>query len=167
MKRFKNGHVIAHFGKISCTSQSRRTRAYDCHFMILFFLCRLWLDAVLSRPVRSKTLQLSNGNWLSFDSPDAFSLTLAFLRTHTPADCRKGAGLADHLVSLLKIAFFDLGDKSWNVNRNRTPFDTLCIFTVYASLSLLHCFFFIITQAHFVKIRRAHLWLLLSYWYFL
>ncbi len=167
MQRFKNRHIIAHLCQIAGTSQTGRTRTDNGHLVILLLGCRLRLDVILPCPVSRKTLQFTNGNRLALDTANTFSFALALLRTYTAADCRKGACFADYLIGLLKISLFNLRNKSRDIYGDRTSFDTLCIFTIKASLCLFHRFFFIITKAHFLEIRRAHLGLLFSYRYFL
>ena len=89
MQRFKNGHVIAQFCQITGTGKSCRTGTDDSHLMTVQLLCLLRLDAMLSRPVCYKTLQLADRNRLALDAADTLSFTLVLLRTYTSTDCRK------------------------------------------------------------------------------
>ena len=98
--------------------------------MTVQLLCLLRLDAMLSRPVCYKTLQLADRNCLTLDAADTLSFTLVLLRTYTSADCRKGGLLTDNVVSLLKIALFYLRDKRRNIDGYRTALHALCIFAV-------------------------------------
>ena len=70
---------------------------------VLCCRCRR-LDAILSSPIRNKTLQLTDGYRFALDATDTFTFTLALLRTYAATDCRKCAGLGDNLISPLKIA---------------------------------------------------------------
>ena len=89
MQRLKNGHVIAQFCQITGAGKSCRTGTDDSHLMTVQLLCLLRLDAMLSRPVCYKTLQLTDRNCLTLDAADTLSFTLVLLRTYTSADCRK------------------------------------------------------------------------------
>ena len=117
---------------------------------------------MLKRIVRNEPLQLSDGNRVALDAADTFALALGFLRTDTSADRRQRGRLADHLVSLLDISFLHLGDKSRNVDGNRTAGDALCILTVNAACGLFHSLFFIVAVANLLEVCRSFFRVLLS-----
>ena len=129
---------------------------------ILCCRCRR-LDAILSSPIRNKTLQLTDGYRFALNATDTFTFTLTLLRTYAATDCRKCAGLGDNLVSPLKIASLYFCDEIRNIDVYRTALNSHCIFAVQATLSLCHRFFFIIAKTYFVKICRSYLRILLSY----
>ncbi len=162
MERLKYCHLIAKLSQIAGTGKPRGAGADDSYLVAigLIRLCRL--DIMLKRIVRNKTLQLSDGNRVALDAADTFALALGFLRTDTPADCRQRGGLADHLVRLLDIALFYLGNKTRDIDGDRTAGDALCILTVNAARSLFHSLFFIVAVADLLEISRSFLRVLLS-----
>ena len=162
VQRFKDGYVIAQTCQIAGTGKACRTGTDDSDFVSVLFRGSSRFDPVLFRPVRNETLQFSDGNRVTFDTADTFSFALAFLRADTSADCRKGAGLSDDLISFFDVSFFYLGDESRDINVYRAAGDTFCIFTIQAAGSLFHRLFFIISETYLVKICRTYLWILLT-----
>ena len=162
MKRLEDCHIVAHFCQIAGAGQACRTRTDHRHFMSVFVIRRLWTDAVRSRPVGCKSLQLADRHRISLISANTFSLALALLRAHTAAGRRKRGSLTDGLIRLLKLLFFYPGDKCRDINRHRTSFDALCIFTVQAARRLFHRLFLVISKTHFLKVRRTNQRLLLA-----
>ena len=152
MERLEDRHVISHSGKVARTGQSRGAGADHGYLFAQLFLCSFGGNSVLPCPVRSKTLQLADGNRFALNTPDTFALALALLRADTSADCRQGGRTADYLICLFHIAALHLLDKARNIDRHRAPFNTLGIFTVNASGSLFHCLFHIIAQTYFLKV---------------
>ena len=167
MKGLENSNLISQLCKISGTGQSCRARADNSNLHAVGLLRLFRNNAVFSGPVCHKALQLTNGDCLSLDAADTFSLTLALLWADTSAHSRKGAGLSDGLSCLLKLAVLYLRNKLWNIDGYRTSLDTFCILTVDAAGSFCLGFFLIISHTNFFKIGCSDLWLLLSYWYFL
>ncbi len=123
------------------------------------------VDTVLSCPVSYETLQFTDSNRLTFDSADTFSFALALLRTNTSTYCRKCGRLADDLECFLEVSFFYFCDECRDINRYRTTLYTFRFFTVQATSSFLHCLFFIVTVAYFVKVSSTNLRVLLSDYY--
>ena len=163
MQCFKNCNITSHSCKLTCTGQTCRTRTYDCD---LVSVCRSRILLTIMEfcsCICYKTLQLTDGNSLAFDSADTFSFTLVLLRAYTSTSSRKRCIPRKNFVSLLNLSNFYSADKCRNINRNRTAFDTFCIFTSKASLCFHHCFFFIISITNFFEIRCSYLWILLSY----
>ena len=163
VKRFKNSHIISHFCQISGTGQSGRTGTYDRNAPALFLGCACGLDPLFPGPVGHKTLQFADGDRISLDPPDAFAFTLGLLGTYTATDRRKRTVLTDDLVGLLDLSFLYLFNKTRNIDRHRTPLDTLCILAVYAPGSFRLSLFLIISQADFLEIGGALFGILLSH----
>ena len=130
VKGLENLYFISKLGQIACTGKSCRAGTNDSDSLAVLLLSCLRNKAVLSCPVSNKTLQLSDGNRLSLDSSDTFSLTLALLRTNAAADSRKCGRLGDNLCRLLNISFFYLLNKGRNIDGYRTSLDALCVLAV-------------------------------------
>ena len=90
MKSFKNSNLITHFCKITRTGKACRAGSYNGNFFPFFLFCAFRLNVIFCCPVGYKTFQLTDGDRLSLNSPDTFSLTLAFLRAYTAAHRGKG-----------------------------------------------------------------------------
>ena len=158
----KYGHLIPHFGQIACACQSGRTGTDHGNFMSVHFFSALRLDVMFQCIICNKPLQFSDGYRLAFNAADTDTLTLRLLRADTSADCRKSAGFSDYFISLFDISFFNLMNKSRNINGYRTSFDAFGIPAVQTSLCLFHCLFLIVSKTNFIKICRTYFWILLS-----
>jgi len=167
MERFEYCHVIPHLCKITCTGQTRRTRADDSNLVPILLFCSYRLNIMLQSVIRNKSLQFTNRNRLSFDTTDTFSLTLCLLRTDTSTDCRKRGRQTDGLICALEISFFYLFDECRNIDRYRTSLNTLCILTINAACRFFHCFFCIISKTYFFKVCRSFFRILFPNRYFL
>ena len=163
MKRFKDGHVIAHFRQIPGAGKACGAGTDHGYLLSLLFCGSFRPDPVFSRPVRHIALQLADGNGLSLNASDAFSLALAFLRADAAADRRQRGGSADHLIRGLHIPFLHLLDKAGNIDGYRAALHALGVFAVDAAGSLLHRLFFIISQADLFKVGRPYLRILFSH----
>ena len=95
MKSLEDGYIVTHFCQIAGTGQSGRTRTDDGYLLAVFLSRSSRFDTVLAGPVSYETLQFTDGNSLSFDTADTFTLTLALLGADTAADSGKCAGLGD------------------------------------------------------------------------
>ena len=162
MERFKNRHIVAHFGKIARTGKACGTGTDYGNLFAVFLFGSLRLDTVFPCPVRYKAFQFSDRNRISLDAPDTFALALAFLGAYASADCGKCAGLADDLISRFNISRFNLLNKSGNINGNGATFYTLCVLTVNTSFGLAHGLFLIISKTYFFKVRGTFLCILLA-----
>ncbi len=167
MQCLEDCNIIPHLRQITGTGQAGGAGTDHRYFLILLLFRTFRPDTVLSCPVSHETLQLADRNRLSLNAADTLTLTLALLRADTAAYSRKGRSLADDLIGCFDIAFLDLLNKSWNINRNRTSLDTLRILTINTTGGLPHCLFFIISQTYFFKICRTYLRILFTDRYFL
>ncbi len=89
VERLEDRDIISELRKIPGAGETRRTRTDHCDFPAIFLLCRLRLDAVLSRPVCNETLQLADRDRIPLDPPDTLALALALLRAYTPTYSRE------------------------------------------------------------------------------
>ena len=167
VESFENLHLIAELCQIARTGQSRRTCPDDGDTLSVLFFRAFRTDSHLARGVGDIALQLADGNRLTFDAADTFSLALGFLRADTAADSGKGTGLADHGISARNIGFLHLRDESGDIDADRAALYTHRIFAVQTSGSFRFRFFFIVTETDFFEIRRADLRILLAHRYLL
>ena len=163
MQRLKNSYVITQLCQVASAGQTCRTGTDDRNLLAILLCGSCRLDALLSRPVGYKTLQLTDGNCLALDTADAASLTLALLGTYTSADSRKCGRLADYAVCFCKVAFLYCADEIRNMNLYRAAFHTFCFLTSETSLCLFYCLVLIVTKADLIEIRSTNLRILLSY----
>ena len=167
MKSLENGYIIAKLCQISRTGKTCGAGTNNRNLLAVLLCGSLRLNALLSGPVSYKTLQLADGHRLALNAADAASLALAFLGTYAAADSRQSGGLADNLVSGLKVAFLYLFDKIGNMYLYGTSFHTFCIFTIDAALGFLHSLILIVAETYLVKICGTDFGVLLSNRYFL
>ena len=163
MQCLKDRYVISHLCEISRTGKACRAGTDHCNLFSLLLRSALGLNAIFSRPVSHKTLQLTDGNGITLDAADTLSFALALLRAHTSADCGKCACLADDLISLFNIAFLYFMNECRDVDRNGTTLDTLCILTIDTSGSLALRLFHVIAKTNLFEVCCPHLCILFPY----
>ena len=98
--------------------------------MPVLFGRRLGHDPVLSRPVRHKSLQLSDRDRFALDSSDADALALILLRTDAAADRRKTGRFRYDLCGAFDISLDDLLNEGRNIDRYGTALDAFRILAV-------------------------------------
>ena len=130
MKCLKDRHIVTQLCEITCTGQTGRTGTDYCNLDAILLLRCLRNEAMLSRPVSYKTLQLTDGDRLTLDTANTLALTLALLRAHTSTDCRKCGRLCDHICCSLVVSLLYLCDESRNVDRNRASVYAVWLLTL-------------------------------------
>ena len=166
MQRFEYRNVIAEFRQIARASQSGRTGSDHGNLVSILLLGGIRLDLMLSRPIRYKTFQFSDGNRLSLDSSDAFAFALTLLRAYAAANRWKRAGFADNFRRPFKLSFIHLLNEGGNVNQNGTTLDALRVFTVETSGRFRFGLLLLIAQTDLLEIGRSDFRILLSDRYF-
>ena len=111
MKSLENSDIISELCEVIRTGKTRRTAADHGNLMAVRWRYNRLCTAVLTAPVCSKALQLSDSYRLALDAEDAASLALRLLRAYASADCRQRRVFSQHLCSLGEIAGSDLGDE--------------------------------------------------------
>ena len=169
MKRFEDGDVITHPGKVAGTCKSCRARTDHGYLLVLpdQAFGKLRLDACLLGSICHEPLEASYRDSLTLDASDALCFALCLLRAYTAADSGKGGRLGDDAVCTCHIAFLDFRDESRDVYVYRASLDAARVLTGKAARSLRHCFFHVVSEVDLVEISRAYGRILLGYGDFL
>ena len=111
-------------------------------------------------PIMIDGTGMCGGCRLTLDTSYALGLALYLLRTYTAANCGERGGLGNDLICALEVTLLDLGDELGNVNFNGASVNTRHILAVQASVSLVDCHLFGITESNFFKVMSANLGIL-------
>ena len=163
MGGFEDGDVVTPRGQVAGTGKAGRAGANNGDFVAVGLdFCHFGL-AVGHVPVGDKPLQTTDGDRLAFDAPDAFALTLGFLRADAAADSGQAVGGLDDLIGADKIPLSDLGDELRDAHVNRAAGNAGFVFAVEAAFGLFNSHLLGVAQGDFQEVFVADVGVLLRH----
>ncbi len=156
VKRFKNGHIIAHFAKVTGAGQTCGAGADHRNAVTVGFGSnRLGLVLLGHVIVCHKAFETSDADRFPLQAADALGLTLLLLGTHTAADRRQRVGAGDDVIGRVKIAVTDFLKKTGNLHADRTAGAAGAVLAVQAAGGLFHRGLRVISKSNFIEIPGA------------
>ena len=161
---FKDGDVVAHLTQITCAGEAGRAGADDRDAVTVGFGgLDLVLYFLVHVVVGDKALEAADADALALNAANALTLALFLLRANTAADSRQGVGGGDDLISCVKVALCDLGDKLGDAYRNGAAGAAGHVVAVKAALCLVHCHLGSVAESDLVKVAGADYGILLGH----
>ena len=152
MQSFEDGDLIALFGQIARACQTGGTRTDDSNFMTVRLGHFRFADIILVVVVSHKAFKPAYADGLKLYAERTFAFALSLLRADPAAHRGQRRRLSDNLISALKVALLNFGDKFGNGDVDGASLDAGSVFAVEAPLRFGNRYFRGVAQGYLLKV---------------